>query len=272
MADIVRWISISTNMFDDEKIKLLEQMPDYRALQLIWIKLICHAGKCNSRGYIFLAENIPYTNEQLSILFREPVKTIELSLLTFEKLGMIKLEDGKIWLTHFAEWNGHLLKLENYREKTKNRVKRYRERKALPQAQNSSNVNGNVTVTECNDTTVQYSTSQYITLKDVSYASLKEILLKTENGYRVGVLVTAFKLWHKNTIQEDYDNCGMRLGVMLKQTNDPLFLLSKIWDTASKEITGSHLNYIQGCLKQTTNNKDSKQDYTGGEYGHLIKR
>jgi predicted phage replisome organizer len=141
----VQWIKLSICMFDDEKIKLLEQMPDYRAIQLIWVKLICHAGKTNSHGYIFLSENMPYTIEQLAMLFREPPNTIELALISFEKLGMITRDGNGIFINNF-EKHQTLDKLARIRELDRERVSRFRQKvKELPQP-------CNVTVTLCNAT------------------------------------------------------------------------------------------------------------------------
>ncbi len=44
-------------------------MPDADTIIVIWVKLLTLAGKKNMNGYIFLAENIPYTDEMLSTLF-----------------------------------------------------------------------------------------------------------------------------------------------------------------------------------------------------------
>lgn len=39
------WIKLSTGMFDDEKIKLIKNMPEGRSILLIWVELLCFAGK-----------------------------------------------------------------------------------------------------------------------------------------------------------------------------------------------------------------------------------
>ncbi len=39
----VKWIKLTTFMFDDEKIKLIESMPDADAVLVIWIKLLIQA-------------------------------------------------------------------------------------------------------------------------------------------------------------------------------------------------------------------------------------
>jgi predicted phage replisome organizer len=242
----VKWIKLSVSMFDDEKIKLLESMPDYRALQLIWVKLICLAGKGNTHGYIFLTENIPYSPEQLSNLFREPVKTIELALSVFERMNMISVDDnGSIMLINF-EKHQDLDKLAALRENTRQRVERHRLKTKtllLPES-------CNVTVTECNATEEKRRDKN--TLQD-NHISSDFSFFKNQLGNgsnKVAVLVSAFKAYHTTAPKEDFDTCGNRIAGMLKQcSNDYGFLLEKIYQAGSKSITGSHLNYINGCLK-----------------------
>ena len=44
----VKWIKISTSMFDDEKIRYLEQMPEADSILAIWVKLLVLAGQKNA--------------------------------------------------------------------------------------------------------------------------------------------------------------------------------------------------------------------------------
>lgn len=118
-------------MFDDEKIKLIEQMPDADTILIIWMKLLTQAGKTNSSGYIFLNENIPYTDEMLATIFNRPLSTIRLALKTFEDLGMVGIdEDSFISITN---WSNHqsLERLNQIREQTRKRVQKHRDKKKL---------------------------------------------------------------------------------------------------------------------------------------------
>ncbi|NLC26147.1 MAG: replication protein, partial [Fastidiosipila sp.] len=72
----VKWIKITTNMFDDEKIDFIESLPEADAILIIWIKLLTLAGKCNAGGFIYLADNIPYTEEMLTHKFKRPLNTV----------------------------------------------------------------------------------------------------------------------------------------------------------------------------------------------------
>lgn len=99
------WIKLNTNMFDDDKIKMLESLPDKDALLIIWIKLLIQAGRTNASGYIYLNEKIPFNEESLSCIFNRPINTIRLALSTFQKFGMLEIEeDGKIAILN---WQKH---------------------------------------------------------------------------------------------------------------------------------------------------------------------
>src|SRR5690606_13932590 len=125
----VKWIKLSTNMFEDEKIRLIESIPDADALLVIWIKLLAQAGKTNASGYIFLNENIPYTDEMLATIFNRPINTIRLALKTFQEFGMIEISDNHF--INIINWEKHqnIAGLEKIREQTRKRVAKHREKK-----------------------------------------------------------------------------------------------------------------------------------------------
>jgi predicted phage replisome organizer len=130
MADI-RWIKITTEMFDDEKIRIIESMPEADTLIVLWIRLICMAGKNNDNGYIYLTPEIPYTIEQLSAIFGRPLNTVKLAVETFKRLNMITLsDDGVIYLPQF-EKHQNLIGMNIIRENTTRRVARFRAQKQL---------------------------------------------------------------------------------------------------------------------------------------------
>lgn len=122
----VKWIKIVTGIFDDEKIQLIEQMPDSDTVLVIWFKLLCLAGKTNNHGIIMLSDKIPYTDEMLATIFRRPLNTVRLALTTFEAYGMIEIVDGVVTITN---WEKHQndAKLESIREY--NRLAKQKERK-----------------------------------------------------------------------------------------------------------------------------------------------
>ena len=120
MATDVKWIKIVTNIFDDEKILLIESMPEADSIIVIWFKLLCMAGKQNNKGIFLLNDKIAYTDEMLATIFRRPLNTVRLALKTFENYGMIEIVNNVITI---PKWDEHqsLDTLEKIREK--NRLK-----------------------------------------------------------------------------------------------------------------------------------------------------
>lgn len=153
MAEI-SWIKLKTTMFDDEKIKLIQSMPEADAILVIWIRLLVLAGKTNDEGLIYIQRNMPYTEEMLATLFSKPVNVVRLALMTLQQFNMIDLnEDGLIAIEN---WDKHqnIEGMEKVRLKNAERVRKHRERKKQQalEDKNSSNVTCNVTVTDCNGT------------------------------------------------------------------------------------------------------------------------
>lgn len=128
MAD-VKWIKITTDIFDDEKILLIESLPDAYAIITVWFKLLCLAGKQNNSG-VFILGQLPYTDKMLATIFRMKESTVTMALQTFEQFGMVEIVDGVITIPN---WNKHQ-SLDAY-EKKKVRDRMYQaERRAAQKA------------------------------------------------------------------------------------------------------------------------------------------
>ena len=121
----VKWIKITTNIFDDEKILLIETMPEHDSIIVIWFKLLALAGKSNNNGIFMLNDKIPYTDEMLASIFRRPLQTVRLALDVFEKFGMIVTLQNVITIPN---WEKHQNKdgLDKLREQTRVRVAKCR--------------------------------------------------------------------------------------------------------------------------------------------------
>lgn len=143
MSDI-KWIKITTDMFEDEKIDFISSLPEADAIIVIWIRLLALAGKCNAGGYVFLTEKIPYTDEMLAHKFKKQLNTIKLALETFRRLEMIEMDEHGIFLPN---WEKHqeVEKLDKIREQTRLRVAEYRNKKRLELLESNVTVTGDVT-------------------------------------------------------------------------------------------------------------------------------
>ncbi|MFU1715652.1 phage replisome organizer N-terminal domain-containing protein [Bacillus amyloliquefaciens] len=125
----VKWIKLSTKMFEDEKIKLIEQMPESDTILIIWVKLLAQAGKTNASGYIYLNQNIPYTDEMLATIFNRPLPIVRMALNTFQQFGMIEVDENKF--ISIANWEKHqnVEGMDRVRKLAAERNRQYRERK-----------------------------------------------------------------------------------------------------------------------------------------------
>lgn len=130
MSD-VKWIKLSTQMFDDEKIRLVEGMPEADTILVIWVKLLAQAGKTNASGFIYLSENIPYTDEMLSTIFNRPLNVVRLALNTLSQLGMIGIDKNQFIAINNWEKHQNAAGLDKIREQTRLRVAKHREQREL---------------------------------------------------------------------------------------------------------------------------------------------
>lgn len=104
MSD-VKWIKISTDVFDNWKIKQIKAMPEGYKMICVWFQLLCLCGKCNESGLIILSGKIVANDELLSNIFGEDLKIIQLSLRAFEAFGMIEVTtDGVTKISNWEEY------------------------------------------------------------------------------------------------------------------------------------------------------------------------
>jgi len=151
----VSWIKLKTNMFDDEKIQLIEALPEADTILVIWLKLLIQAGKTNENGEILLSKNIPYSLEMLSTIFRRKPESLRFALKTLEKFELIEVTESNV--INIKNWEKHqnIEGLDKVRESNRLRQAKFREKqkeqKATKEAENKESVMlHNVTVTEQN--------------------------------------------------------------------------------------------------------------------------
>ncbi|MGJ9460679.1 phage replisome organizer N-terminal domain-containing protein [Oceanobacillus sp. CF4.6] len=145
----LKWIKLDISMFDDEKVKLIEQMPESDTILIIWIKLLTQAGKTNANGYIYLSENIPFTEEMLATIFGRPLNTVRLALRTLSDFGMIQFdEDSFIQITNW-EKHQNVEGMERIRQQNKLRKQKQRDREKAKKLEQKPK---NVTSRDCHAT------------------------------------------------------------------------------------------------------------------------
>lgn len=126
MAD-VKWIKITTDVFDDEKILLIESLPEADSIIVIWFKLLCLAGKQNNSGVFMMGDKIAYNDKMLATIFRRKEATVKLALQTFEQFGMVELIDGVITIPNWGK-HQNLDQIEKKRNSQRLYMREYREK------------------------------------------------------------------------------------------------------------------------------------------------
>ena len=140
----VKWVKLTTDMFDNRKIKHLRKLPEGNNIVLIWVMLLTMAGRCNASGMIFLTENIPYTPKMLADELDFEENTVVLALKALENLDMIVTENGFFTIAGWEEYQ-NIEGMDKIREQNRLRKQRQRQNQALLDVSRDSHV----TVTVC---------------------------------------------------------------------------------------------------------------------------
>lgn len=146
MAD-VKWIKITTDIFDDEKMLLIESLPEADSIIVIWFKLLCLAGKMNNSGVFMMNDRIAYTDKMLATIFRRKEATVQMALKTFEQFGMIEIIDGVITIPNWGK-HQNLDQIESKKEYMKNYMREYRAKQKQLTCKSNSKTNSKANVSE----------------------------------------------------------------------------------------------------------------------------
>lgn len=128
MANL-QWLKLSTDFFDNNKIKLLESEKDGDTIIRVWIQLLITAMKCNYQGRLSLTEDKPMTVDEFSKIMGKSRKKITKCLEKFEELKMIIIEDDFYKIKNWSKYQSadkleeiilqNCLRQQKYREKMK---------------------------------------------------------------------------------------------------------------------------------------------------------
>lgn len=145
----VKWIKMSTDIFDNRKIRQIECLPDGDAIIVIWVKLLCLAGSINDSGMIYFTKEIPYTDQMLATQFNRPMATIKLALTTFEQFGMVEVIDNILCISNWEKYQ-NVDRLQEIREYNRLAKQKSRAKQKLLQDVNDMSM----TCQPCHDTDI----------------------------------------------------------------------------------------------------------------------
>lgn len=182
----VKWISITTDIFNDEKMCAIESLPDGVSIELVWFKILCLAGTCNEHGFLMITRDIPYTDEMLAKNFRMDIGIVQRALDVFQKMGMIEIVDDIYMVSNWMKYQNNA-ELQHIKEANRVRQQRYRDRQKQL-ALNESNVTNNVTSDE-NNVTNNVTNNEFCSICNMYYVDVyKEIInylnSKTNSKYK----------------------------------------------------------------------------------------
>lgn len=121
----MQWIKLATDIFDDWKIKVIENRADADSILVIWFKLLTFAGKEASNG-VFAFDNEPITVEMFAMIFNRDVEIVKTAFEVFAKLKMIEyVEDDTVSIPKWEDWQ-NVEGMEKEREQARLRSARNR--------------------------------------------------------------------------------------------------------------------------------------------------
>ena len=104
MANDIKWIKLTVNVFDDEKFDAIKVLPDGNDIQLAWVKLLCLAGTINENGFLVLTKEIPYTDEMLAKRFSMDVGVVQRAMKAFQTLNMVEVVDNAYMVSNWLKY------------------------------------------------------------------------------------------------------------------------------------------------------------------------
>lgn len=140
MSD-VKWIKISVDIFNDEKLQAIGTLPDGNMIQLVWIKLLCLAGKCNEGGLLMVTRELPYTDEMLAKRFDMEIGQVQRALDIFQRAGMIEVIENIYMVSNWSKYQS-TQSLEEMKAKHRQRQREYVERKKQKLLEEKKKENG----------------------------------------------------------------------------------------------------------------------------------
>ncbi|CAM4099853.1 phage replisome organizer N-terminal domain-containing protein [Paenibacillus alkaliterrae] len=236
MAGDIKWIKVITDIFEDEKVKLIKSMPEGRTLVLLWFQLLIQAGKTNAAGWIYLSEGCAYTPAMLATLFNETQQMVELALKLFstKPFDMIEItEDGLIYIPNW-EKHQNVESMDKIREKERLRKAKQREKQKLLKMSRDSHGTVHGTSHESHATEVEL---------EVELEKENNTTLPEDPFEKVRI---AFKLMHK-MIDMPYKDSPL-LTDLLKEF--PADLIIGVMKDKFRENVRT-LKYYEGAIRDT---------------------
>lgn len=123
----VKWIKIPLNVFELEKVKLVEDYPNADSVLIIWFKLLCKALRNNSYTITNFASDQYPLDKFLSVILHRDRLEIKDALEILKEIDAIEIvpegiKVNRFWLTNrewrstrqYKEWRSNVFERDNY--------------------------------------------------------------------------------------------------------------------------------------------------------------
>lgn len=139
MAKRFYWLKLKENFFQEETIKLLENMENGKDYVIFLLKL--KLKTINTNGYLNFKGIMPYNEKMLATITETNIDIVRQALKVFEELALItRLDDGTIYMEQVQNLIGS-------ESESAERVRKHREKlQEMPKEA----LHGNGAVTKCN--------------------------------------------------------------------------------------------------------------------------
>jgi len=94
---------MDSEIFNNSKIQIIENMLGGDTLIVIWLKLLALAGREFPDG-VFIMNGKGITGEMFAAILGEFEPTVRMALKTFTTFGMMELRDGVYSITNWKKW------------------------------------------------------------------------------------------------------------------------------------------------------------------------
>lgn len=182
----VKWFKIIADIFDDQKIRAIEMLPDGDTIIVIWFKLLALAATSNNNGIVMFTETIPYTEDLLIPYLGKKETTTRLAFETFKKWGMLEsLDEEQLLISNWNKYqnvNGldkireqNRLRQQKYRNKQKNLLENKEKKEEIKTNNNlidRDNALHNVTNNVTYDLFSEYDTAYLFSVKEIKTFNL----------------------------------------------------------------------------------------------------
>ena len=243
----VKWVKLTTDMFDNRKIKHLRKLPEGNNIVLIWVMLLTMAGRCNSGGMIFLTENIPYTPKMLADELDFEENTVVLALKALEELDMIVTDNGVFTIAGWEEYQ-NTDRLAEIREYNRLAQQKSRAKKKLLQGVIDTVNDKSMTSQRCHDTEEEKEEDKEKEIHSFVPSSDSEddyVRKKgVEEGFELGTKgAEVYAREIKESLKQRVFNCELGQGVVFM--SDEQF--SDLCDKLSVEEIDKYFDIIVDC-------------------------